>query len=117
MPATADGAPAPELPEPPSPSVTFVGRPERAERLRPGDAVDDQPARGLEPPHRGAGDRAVLAVGGDAERALERHRDRAGAPAAGRAAAAEPSAARVSGPITPSTASPRAAWKRWTAAW
>ncbi len=27
-----------------------------------------------------------------------------------------PSAARVSGPITPSATSPRAAWKRWTAA-
>ena len=27
IPATADGAPAPALPDPPSPSVTFVGRP------------------------------------------------------------------------------------------
>jgi hypothetical protein len=52
-------------------------QPERGERLRAGDAVDDEPVRALEPLHRAARLRAVDAVGRDPERPLQR--DDAGA--------------------------------------
>ena len=62
---------------------------ERAERLGAGHAVDAEAVRGLEAPDRGAGDRAVLAVGGHAERALERGGGRPAGTAAAGAARAE----------------------------
>ena len=53
----------------------LVGRrapdPERAERLRPDDPVDDEPALLLERAHRRPADRPVDAVGRHAERALD----------------------------------------------
>ena len=60
---------------------------ERAERLRADHAVDLEPAPRLEAADRGARDRAVDAVGADAERALHRHRGRGGRRRPARAAA------------------------------
>ena len=54
----------------------MAGRPSAPSVCGPATPSTSRPARGLVAPDRGAGDRAVVAVGRDAERALERHRRR-----------------------------------------